>query len=276
MKKSFPLIAILTVVLSLFFCSCENAVNGVRYFYEEEGLEIYFPEEMKVFDLNNITVSDTDIEKFGYTYSELEELGNPEESGIIYLAKSQDMKRECTVAINGTDETIDIWDFTNVKSSAVTSFAENEANLLTTDFYTIKNESEYHQDNLYFIRFDMASSGSNKVDTIYLFTVKNGVKYSCVYFSKDLGKDEIRQAEDIFKSIRITKNESKYTSKEVHRLIPVVLIVATALIITIIFIGVTSVRKQHRKEKENAPYQKQFESILDEPKSKSKNDKTIK
>ena len=132
-------------------CSCGDAVSGVKYFYEEENLEVYFPEDMKVFDLTNLTPSDPDIKDYGYTYSELEELANPEESGIVFLAKSKDKKKECSVSVTATDETIEIWDFTNVKSSSsITSFAENEANLLTTSFYTIKEEDEYRKNNMFF------------------------------------------------------------------------------------------------------------------------------
>lgn len=269
MKRSFPLITILIVILSLFLCSCGDTVSGVKYFYEEENLEVYFPEDMKVFDLTNITVSDTDIEKFGYTYSELEELADPKESGIVFLAKSKDMKDECSVSVTATNETMEIEDFTDVKSSEITKYAENEANLLTTEFYTIKAEDEYRKNGMFFIRFDMASSNSKKVDTIYLFTIKNGLKYSCVYFSNDLTEEDYVQAENIFNSIRVTKDIKISKNKETHRLIPVALILATALVITIVFVGVSSVRKQNRKEKEEGPYKKQFVSILDEPKSKN-------
>lgn len=273
MKRSFPIIAILIIVFSLFLCSCGNSINGVKYFYEEENLEIYFPEDMKVFDLNNITVSDTDIEKYDLDYSTLKDLASPDEGGIVYLAKSHDMKKECTVSITATEETIEVWDFTDVKSTEITKYAENEANLLTTEFYTIKAEDEYRKNGMFFIRFDMASSNSKKVDTIYLFTVKNGLRYSFVYFSNDLSQNDIKQAEEIFSSIRVTKDVEKYTQKQTHRLIPVALILATALVITIIFVGVSSVRKQNRQEKENGPYQKQFQSILDEPKQKRNNKK---
>ncbi len=273
MKRSFSLVLVLLAVFTLLFCSCAKSFDGVKYVYEDENLEITFPKNMKVFDLNNITASDTDISQYGYTYSEFEKLADPEEGGIVFLAKSQDLKKECSVSVTATDETIEIWDFTNVKSSEITKYAENEANLLTTEFYTIKKEDEYRKNGMFFIRFDMASSNSSKTDTIYLFTVKNGLRYSFVYFSNELTDEDYKTAEDIFNSINITKNIEMYSNKKMHHLIPVVLIIATALIISIIFVGISSVKKQNRKEKESGPYQKQFESILDEPKQRKNTNK---
>ena len=276
MKRSFPLIAVLIMIMSLFLCSCSDTVNGVKYLYEDENLEVSFPSDMKVFDLNNLTEDDADIEKYGLDFSNLEKLKDPDEGGIVFYAKTQDLKKECTVSVTASDNTLEVWDFTDVKSSGVTAFAEAEANALTTEFYTIKKEDEYRKNGLFFVRFDMASSGSKNVDTLYVFTVKNGLRYSCVYFSNELNEDDIKQAEDIFKSIKVTKTISKYTDKETNHLVPVVLIIATVLVITIIFIGVSSVIKQARQEKENGAYQKQFQSVLDEPRTKSKNNKDTK
>jgi|GEM_PF-2095655 len=274
MKKFFSLTVVLVILFSCVLCSCGETSQGVKYVYDEENLEISFPDDMKVFDLNNLTVSDTDIDKYGFDYDELKDLASPANGGIVYYAKSQDLKKECTVSINATDDTLEVWDFTDVKSSSVTSFAENEANLLTTEFYTIKEEDEYRKNGLFFVRFDMASSLSKKVDTLYLFTVKNGLRYSIVYYSTDLTEDDYVKAEEIFNSIKVTKTISKYTEDPQNHLVPVVLILAFVIVLVIAIVGINSYKKQVRKEKENGAYQKQFQSILDDREyNKSKNNK---
>ncbi len=275
MKKLFPLTIVFVLLLSCVLCSCGETSKGIKYVYDEENLEISFPADMKVFDLNNLTVSDTDIEKYDLDYNDLKEIAEPDKGGIVFFAKSHDMKKDCSVSVTASDSTIEVWDFTDVKSSAVTSFAEAEANSLTTEFYTIKKEDEYRKNGLFFIRFDMASSGSKNIDTIYLFTVKNGLKYSCVYFSNELTDEDNKQAEDIFDSIKVTKTISKYIDKPQNHLIPIALILGTVLVVVIAIIGINSFRKQARKEKENGAYQKQFQSILDdrEQDNKGKNNK---
>jgi hypothetical protein len=59
------------------------------------------------------------------------------------------------------------------------------------------------------------SSKSKKVDTVYLFTVKNGLYYSSSYFSKNLDESALKQALDIFGSIKFTETlEEPLTEEE--------------------------------------------------------------
>lgn len=274
MKKIFPLTIVIVIIFSLFLCSCAKTFEGDLYVYEEENLEITFPKDMKVFDLLNLDENDADLEKYQLDYQELKDLSDTSKGGgIVYFAESHDMKRDCSFSITASEATMEVWDFTDVNSSQVTAFAENEANILTTDFYVIKDQKEYRQKNLFFIRFDMSSTGGSSVDTIYLFTVKNGLKYCCVYYSDQLSKENIEQAENIFDSIRVTKDIPKYTEKNTNNLIPVALIVGFIVVVVVALLCISSIRKQNRRERENGAYTKQFKSVLEEddlPKKRNK------
>lgn len=263
-KTFIFLVAVFTVVLS----SCAPSWEGVKYVYEKESVEISFPLDMKVFELQKLTVSDTDIEKYGFEYNDLKKLSDPETNGIVYYGKSHDLNRECTLSVTADDNTLEIWDFTQQKTTTVSEFAEMEANRLTTSFYTIAYRSEYRQGNCYFVRFDMRSSKSKIVDTIIVFTVKNGLKYVSVYYSSDMNSEDFEEAENIFKTFNVTKTLELGT--ETNALVPIVLVVGGIVVITLISIGVFSLRRQSRKEKESADYSKQFKSVLEDDDSKSK------
>ena len=272
-SKTIGLLCILASLFSLIACGSSDF--GVEYFYEEENVKVSFPEDMKVFDLNNITPSDTDIEKYEFDYKELKEYSDPTDAGVVYYAKRHDLSAECTFSVTADDTSIAVWDLAKENSQVKKDIADNIMSKLTTSYYTLKEKAQYEKDGTYYIRFHLMSSKSKKVDTVYLFTVKNGLYYSSSYFSKNLDEAALKQALDIFGSIKftetleepLTEEEAKVESNK-KRLITLTLIFLSIAVAVIAVIAYISVKRQRQKELDSAEYSSQFGNILDDKRKK--------
>lgn len=110
MKRFLCIFAAAALMLVLSSCGMTAYEDADSYF------KISFPESMKVFVMSDFSPDDPALEEYGIDADEMSNF-KEKEGGIFYAKDS--LRKSCSVAINGSDTTIDIWELKKSDSDTV-------------------------------------------------------------------------------------------------------------------------------------------------------------
>ena len=255
MKRFFCLLTVVAAVLCLSSC-------GRQWYQDEENyFKIAFPKDMHVFVMDGLSEEDPEFENYGVNFDELSAFHKDE--GGIFLAKSSDKQRECSVTVFGSTTTIGIWELKKSDSDMVIQVYKQLASSFNASGYAVVGKTEVEQGRGHYIFVELSTAGNDVIDMLYMTTVKNGLQYSIVYTAPEITDENRKEAEAIFDSAFITKTISQGDSNEARRnFVTTALIVIGILVVLSVILILVRMRSQKRKERDSARYHAQFEDDL--------------
>lgn len=253
MKRFLCIFAAAALMLVLSSCGMTAYEDADSYF------KISFPESMKVFVMNDFSPDDPALEEYGIDADEMSNF--KEKEGGIFYAKDN-LGKSCSVAINGSDTTIDIWELKKSDSDTVIDLYKQIASSFNGAGYAVIAKTEVDQGDAHYIYIEFSSKGTDIVDTIYMTTVKNGLQYSIMYTAENMTENDENEAHSIFDTAFITKTISNTETDEQAQqrvrnatLAIIAIVILIAVVVTVAFV-------KHAKEKkrkiDNGEYVSQF------------------
>ena len=253
MKRFFCLLTAAVMLLCLSSCGMTQYEDAESYF------KISFPESMKVFEMASLSFDDPALSEYNINTDMLKTF--KEDDGGVYYAKDE-KGRTCSVAIFGSEVTIDIWELKASDSDRIVEVYKTLASSFNGSGYDITAKTEVDQGDGHYIYIELASSSNKTTDTIYMTTVKNGLQYSIMYYAPEMTDQDKAQAQSIFDTAYITKTISNTeTQEQIDARIRYSTVAIIAVIIAIIGVTVFAVvtrRKEVKKKKDNEDYHSQF------------------
>ena len=199
------------------------------------------------------------LEEYGIDADEMSNF-KEKEGGIFYAKDS--LGKSCSVAINGSDTTIDIWELKKSDSDTVIDLYKQIASSFNGAGYTVIAKTEVDQGDAHYIYIEFSSKGTDIVDTIYMTTVKNGLQYSIMYTAENMTENDENEAHSIFDTAFITKTISNTeTDEQAQQRVRNATLAIIAIVILIAVVIVVAFVKHAREKKrkiDNGEYVSQF------------------
>ena len=250
---------ILCLLTAAVMLLCLSSCGMTRYEDAESYFKISFPESMKVFEMASLSFDDPALSEYDIDTDMLKTF--KDEDGGVYYAKDEN-GRTCSVAIFGSEVTIDIWELKASDSDRVVEVYKTLASSFNGSGYDITAKTEVDQGDGHNIYIELASSSSKTTDTVFMTTVKNGLQYSIMYYAPEMTEQDKAQAQSIFDTAYITKTISNTETQEQAdariRYSTIAIIVIVIAIIGVTVFAVVTKRKEAKKKKDNGDYHSQF------------------
>lgn len=238
---------------------CLSSCGMTRYEDAESYFKISFPESMKVFEMADLSTDDPALSEYNIDPDVLTSF--KDEDGGVYYAKDE-KGRTCSVAIFGSEVTIDIWELKASDSDRIVEVYKTLASSFNGSGYEVTDKTEVDQGDGHYIYIELASSGSRTTDTIFMTTVKNGLQYSIMYYAPEMTDEDKAQAQSIFDTAYITKTISNTETQEQAdarvRYSTIAIVAVVVAIIGVAIFAVVTRRREVKKKKDNEDYHSQF------------------
>lgn len=250
-----PSFAAMLVCLLLCLASC----GMVQYEDAESYFKISFPEGMRVFNMADISYDDPALSEYDIDPDMIKSF-KEDDGGVFYCKDTEG--RVCSVAIFGSDITIDVWELKKSDSDTIVEVYKTLASNFNNNGYAITGKTEVDQGDGHYIYIELDSRGKSTTDTIFMTTVKNGLQYSVTYYSPQMTEQDKAQAQSIFDTAYITKTISNTETQEQAdarvRYASIVIIAVIAAVLGIAVFAIVKRNREIKRKKDNGEYNSQF------------------
>lgn len=257
MKRFLCIFAAAVLMFALSSC------GKVGYEDPESYFKISFPRDMKVFVMSDFSADDPALSEYDISPEEMTAF-KESEGGVFYAKDS--LGRSCSVAINGSDTTIDIWELKKSDSDTVVDVYKKIVSSFNGSGYTVVGKTEVDQGDAHYIYIEFSSMGTDIVDTLYMTTVKNGLQYSIMYYAPGMTENDMNEGQSIFDTAYITRTISNTETQEQAdarvRNATLAMIAVVILIIVVVAVGFAKHAGETKRRKDNGEYNPQFNDDL--------------